>query len=165
MQGTSTVGAVLQGLHIDDGEVAHRMSKELWLTQDVQRTANAPPALFGLARGVLGALTTAAGRRGSPQAAELAARWAEELCAMRSRAYQLIDDVDSAEALDERRQLRAGITRLAHDAAAALVAVQGGRAMVTSSPEQRWAREALFALVQAQTFATREAFLATFSPA
>ena len=35
--------------------------------------------------------------------------------------------------------------------------------MLTSSPEQRWAREAMFALVQAQTFATREEYLTTFS--
>jgi hypothetical protein len=34
--------------------------------------------------------------------------------------------------------------------------------MLTSSPEQRWAREALFALVQAQTAATRAALLATY---
>jgi alkylation response protein AidB-like acyl-CoA dehydrogenase len=165
MQGTSTVGAVLEGLRVDDTEVAHRLSKEAWLTEDVRRTANAPPALFGLTRAVLNALTSAADRRGSPQAAKVAARWADELRAMRSRAYQLVDDVDAGEALDERRQLRAGVTRLAQDASSALIAVQGGRAMLTSSPEQRWAREALFALVQAQTFATREAFLETFSPA
>ncbi len=36
--------------------------------------------------------------------------------------------------------------------------------MLLSSPEQRWAREALFALVQAQTQVTREALIATYRP-
>lgn len=162
MQGTSTVGAVLEGLRIDEGEVAHVLPKSQWLAEDAHRTANAPPALFGLTRVVLNALTAAADRRMSVEGARAAQHWVGELRRMRSRAYELVDDVDAAEALDERRQLRAGITRLAQDATSALIAVQGGRAMLTSSPEQRWAREALFALVQAQTHATREALLATY---
>jgi alkylation response protein AidB-like acyl-CoA dehydrogenase len=165
MQGTSTVGAVLEGLLVDDGEVAHQLPKESWLAEDTQRTANAPPALFGLVRVVLNALSAAAAERGSPNAASLADRWSDELRAMRSRAYQLVDEVEPGGALDERRELRARITRLAQDASSALIAVRGGRAMLTSSPEQRWARESLFALVQAQTAATREGYLATFSPA
>jgi hypothetical protein len=35
--------------------------------------------------------------------------------------------------------------------------------MLLSSPEQRWAREAMFALVQAQTQVTREALLAAYA--
>jgi alkylation response protein AidB-like acyl-CoA dehydrogenase len=162
MQGTSTVGAVLDGLRIEDAEVAHVVPKDEWLTEDAQRTANAPPAVFGLTRVVVNALAAAASRRGSAEATALADRWRTEVAAIRSRSYALVDDVDPTEALDERRRLRAAITRLAQDATSALVAVQGGRAMLTSSPEQRWAREALFALVQAQTAVTRAALLATY---
>jgi hypothetical protein len=52
---------------------------------------------------------------------------------------------------------------MAQEVTSALIAVQAGRAMLTSSPEQRWAREAMFALVQAQTQVTREALVAGFS--
>ena len=58
--------------------------------------------------------------------------------------------------------LRAQITKLAQEVTSALIAVQAGRAMLLSSPEQRWAREAMFALVQAQTQVTREALVAAF---
>lgn len=163
MQGTSTVGAVLDGLRLEDAEVAHVVPKEEWLTSDAQRTANAPAALFGLTRIVVNALAAAANRRGSPDGSALAQQWGKELKTRRSRAYALVDDVDPAEALDERRHLRAAVTRLAQDATSALIAVQGGRAMLSSSPEQRWAREALFALVQAQTAETRTALLATYA--
>jgi hypothetical protein len=35
--------------------------------------------------------------------------------------------------------------------------------MLSSSPEQRWGREAMFALVQSQTQVTREALVSSFS--
>lgn len=163
MQGTSTVGAVLDRCRVEDAEVAHLAPKDAWLRQDTERTANAAPALFGLSRAIVNALTDAVGRRGSNGGEVLARRWVEEHRERRGRAYTLIDDVPADDGLDERRHLRAQVTRLAQDAASALIAVQGGRAMLTSSPEQRWAREAMFALVQAQTFATREEYLTTFS--
>ena len=58
--------------------------------------------------------------------------------------------------------MRAQITKLAQDVTAALIAVQAGRAMLLASPEQRWAREAMFALVQAQTQVTREALVRAY---
>jgi hypothetical protein len=48
-------------------------------------------------------------------------------------------------------------------AAAGLVAARGGSAMYASSHEQRWAREAMFHLVQAQTDDVRAAQLAAFA--
>jgi hypothetical protein len=83
--------------------------------------------------------------------------------ALRSRAYELVDDVTPGELVDERIAVRAQVTRMAQEVTSALIAVQAGRAMLTSSPEQRWAREAMFALVQAQTQVTREALVAGFS--
>lgn len=164
MQGTSTVGAVLDGVSISDTEVANTLPKHQWAAADAQRTANAPAAVFGLARAALNALIAAAAKRNSAIASDVAKQWQVEFERVRYRAYTLIDDVAADEALDERVALRAQITRLAQDVTSALISVQGGRAMLLSSPEQRWAREALFALVQAQTQATREALIGTFSP-
>ena len=53
-------------------------------------------------------------------------------------------------------------TKLAQDATAALITLQAGRAMLTSSSAQRWAREAMFALVQAQTTQTRAALVEAY---
>lgn len=163
MQGTSTVGARLQDVWIDDGEVAHVLPKSEWLGRDAQRVANTPPAVLGLTRAALNALMEAANQRGWVTAEALASRWRDELVTLRSRAYELVDDVPPDECIDERVALRARATRLALDVTSGLIAVQAGRAMLTSSPAQRWAREALFALVQAQTQVTREALVATFS--
>ena len=48
-------------------------------------------------------------------------------------------------------------------AAHALIAARSGSAMLADSPEQRWAREAAFHLVQAQTAAVRAAQLTAFA--
>jgi alkylation response protein AidB-like acyl-CoA dehydrogenase len=163
MQGTSTVGATLQEVWVDDTEVANIVPKGEWLSRDAQRVANTPPAVFGLTRTALNALTESADRRGWMTARELASKWREEFVLLRADAYGLVDDVAPGDRLDERVALRARATKLAQDVTSVLVAVQAGRAMLTSSPEQRWAREALFALVQAQTQVTREALVAAFS--
>lgn len=164
MQGTSTVGAVLENTAVLDAEVSGVFRKSEWSVADAQRTANAPPAVFGLTRAVLNALFVASDSRGSVGAQRLARQWQSTFMSLRSRAYELVDDVDPGEAIDERVRIRAEITKLAHDATAALITVSAGRAMLLTSPEQRWAREALFALVQAQTQVTREALLAAFVP-
>lgn len=163
MQGTSTVGAVLDRMPIGDGEVAHVLPKREWLAADALRTANAPPAVFGLTRVALNALLAASAQRQWASAAGLAARWRREFEDVRTRVYALVDDVVPSEAVAERVALRAQITKLAQDVTSALVTVQAGRAMLLSSPEQRWAREALFALVQAQTQVTREALIGAYS--
>ena len=55
------------------------------------------------------------------------------------------------------------VTELAVRASHALVAARSGSALLTGSPEQRWAREAAFHLIQAQTAGVRVAQLARFS--
>jgi alkylation response protein AidB-like acyl-CoA dehydrogenase len=162
MQGTSTVGAVLEDAQVADAEVAHVVSKNDWLAADVQRTANVPAAVVGLARAALNALSREAEQRQSAEAADLAERWRRQLVRERADAYRLVDDVDPSQALGERRAIRASLTKLAQDATAMLVAVQAGRSMLMSSSAQRWAREALFALVQAQTAMTRTALIEAY---
>jgi hypothetical protein len=162
MQGTATVGALLDQMFVSDAEVAHLVSKRDWLERDTQRTANVPAAVVGLARAAVNTLLLESEQRSWPEAVELAGLWSRQLVRERSRAYQLIDDVAPGERLAERRALRASITKLAHDATAMLLTVQGGRAMLTSSPAQRWAREVLFSLVQAQTPATRDAVVEAY---
>jgi len=163
MQGTSTVGAVLADIWVSDAEVARILPKRDWLAADALRTANAPPAVFGLTRAALNALNAAAGQRQWSTAVRLADQWREQFEGARARAYTLVDDVPADEGVDERLALRAQITKLVQDVTSALITVQAGRAMLLSSPEQRWAREALFALVQAQTQVTREALITEFS--
>ena len=162
MQGTSTVGAVLDGLHVRDVEVARVLPKIEWLAADRLRTANAPPAVFGLTRAALNALIAAAEQRQWSTASDLATRWREQFERVRARAYTLVDDIPTDECVDERVALRAEITKLAQDVTSALITVQAGRALLLSSPEQRWAREAMFALVQAQTQVTREELVASY---
>jgi len=159
MRGTSTVSAVLEQLRVSDDEVAAVLPKPEWLKADEHRTANAVPVVFGLARAAVNALADLAEGRGWTIASDAAARIGADVTDVRRRAYQLIDEVDPAEQLSERRELRARSTGLAATAVSALTVAQGGRSMLESSRESRWAREVQFALVQAQTHATREAWL------
>jgi hypothetical protein len=142
--------------------VARVLPKREWLATDALRTANAPPAVFGLTRAALNALIVAARQRQWSTAASLADEWREQFEVLRARAYTLLDDVPPGESVDERVALRAQITKLAQDVTSALITVQSGRAMLQTSPEQRWSREAMFALVQAQTQVTREALVASY---
>jgi hypothetical protein len=59
--------------------------------------------------------------------------------------------------------LRAQITELVVRTANALIAARSGSALLLSSPEQRWAREAAFHLIQAQTTGVRTAQLKAFA--
>ena len=53
--------------------------------------------------------------------------------------------------------------RLCLDATGALAAAGAGGSMMLDDPAQRWAREALFLVVRAQTLAARRAVLRTWS--
>ena len=163
MSGTSTVGAELKDFGVDADQVARLGSKAQWQRRDTYRTANASPAVFGLLRACLTALEEMGQQRGAPEAVALAHRWTERARQLRANAYALIDGVDEAEQLPERVFLRAESLHLLQQATAALVTVSGGRSMLLSSPAQRWAREALFLLVQAQTLPLRQDLLALYS--
>ena len=162
MGGTSTVGAVLEGMTVADSEVADVLPKSQWALSDAHRTANVPAAVVGIARAAVNALTELASERSWAELKALATEWSSHLIADRRRAYELVDDVAPEEALDERLALRGSVTKLAQDATAMLVAAQAGRAVLTSSAAQRWSREAMFALVQAQTPVSRNALIAAY---
>jgi len=53
--------------------------------------------------------------------------------------------------ISDRVSTRAQALHLLQQANEALVTAHGGRAMLLSSPAQRWTRESLFMLIQAQT--------------
>ena len=159
MGATATVGMRLEAMWVGANEVARVLPKAEWAARDAERTANASPASFGLARVAADRLAATAERRGSAGAADLAAELSERVVAVRRQAYTLVDDVPPAEQVPERVRLRAEALDLAHRAAVAVVAAEGGRSMILDSPAQRWAREALFQLVQAQTGPLREELL------
>lgn len=159
MGATSTVGISLDGLLVGPDELVRVLPKPDWSARDAERTADATPASFGLARAALDRLAVTAERRGSRAAGELALALAARLVAARRSAYALADEVPPGVRVPERLALRAEALDLAQRAAAAVVAAEAGRAMLLDSPGQRWAREALFHLVQAQTGPLREELL------
>ena len=159
MGATSTVGVSLDGLLVEPDELVRVLPKADWSAPDSERTANATPASMGLARAAVDRLAVTAERRGSRAAGELAQELAARLVAVRRAAYALADEAPPAARVPERLALRAEALDLAQRAAAAVVAAEAGRAMLLDSPGQRWAREALFHLVQAQTGPLREELL------
>ena len=163
MAGTATVGAELKGLKVTSDQVGAVLSKPKWAALDAQRTANASPAVFGVLRATLSSLEQVGQLRGAPEAVSLAHRWSDRTREIRGRAYALMDGVPPTERMQERVLLRAEALHLAQQATSALVAVSGGKAMLLTSPAQRWAREALFYLVQAQTLPLRQNLLALYN--
>jgi alkylation response protein AidB-like acyl-CoA dehydrogenase len=163
MGGTHTVSLEMSGLQVGPDRVVDIVPRESWLAADEIKTANVTAALFGLLRAVVTELESTSRGRRSAEGAELAARIDAEGGALRSAAYRLIDDVPAEEAIDERLRLRAAACELTVRASSALVAAQAGGAMLRSAPAQRWAREALFHQVQAQTVAVRAAQLRRYA--
>jgi alkylation response protein AidB-like acyl-CoA dehydrogenase len=162
MGATATVVVSLDEMVVSDEEVARILPKVAWSARDAERTANANPATFGLTRAALGRLATTASRRGSVAGADLAAELGARMVAVRRQAYRLMDDRPPADCLDERVRLRAEGLDLAQRATVGLVTAEAGRAMTLESPAQRWAREAMFHLVQAQTGPLREELLGSW---
>ncbi len=126
---------------------------------DLARTANATPASIGLLRRLLSELDRQGAERDRPEATELAAALSEEAARLRDEAYALLTGVPLFERVPERVALRGELGALTVRAAQALVATRSGSALLSTSPEQRWAREAMFHMVQAQTDPVRRAQL------
>lgn len=152
MGGTRTVVLELDGYGAGDAEVVLRAPRATWAASDAAAGTNVQPSTFGIARAALTELAD----RDEATAASLSTR----LDDVRRRAYGLMDDVPAGDALDERLALRAEALLLGVEATAALVTSVGGRAMTGDHPAQRWAREALFHLVFAQTRPARASTLA-----
>jgi alkylation response protein AidB-like acyl-CoA dehydrogenase len=152
MGGTRTLPLHLDGYVVADADVVLRSPRPAWAAADAAAGANVQPSIFGIARAALAELA----KRDETTAAVLSARLEE----VRHLAYALVDDVPAGEGLDERLALRAEALMLGVEATSALVTSVGGRAMTGSHPAQRWAREALFHLVFAQTKPARASTLA-----
>ncbi|CAN5166378.1 acyl-CoA dehydrogenase family protein [soil metagenome] len=152
MGGTRTVELHLDGYVVVDPDVVLRMPRAAWAATDAAAGANVQPSTFGIARAALAELAG----RDEATATSLSSRLNE----VRRRAYGFMDGVPAGDALDERLALRAEALLLGVEATSALVASVGGRAMTRDHPAQRWAREALFHLVFAQTRPARATTLA-----
>lgn len=162
MGGTRTVALEMDGLAVHLDDVLAVLDAAPWRVQDVARTANTKPASVGLLRRVLVALAELGTARDRPEAVDTALALAPRAVHLRSEAYALISDVRAGERVQERTAVRAEIAELTVRATHALIAARSGSAMLTSSPEQRWAREAAFHLIQGQSAGVRAAQLAAF---
>jgi len=162
MGGTRTVALSVERLAVAPEDVLLTVDAGAWRAMDARRTANATPASLGLLRRVLVELERTGARRDRPEAVRLAGALARRAAPLRERAYRLLARVPPARRLAERVALRAALAELCVRAAHALIAARAGAAMLLANPEQRWAREAAFHLIQAQTDAVRAAQLAAF---
>ena len=153
MAGTRTVVLALDGLAVSPAEVVLRMARADWAAADHVRSANVQPSVFGIASAALARL--------GDTAPEVAAPLGDDLAEVRERAYRLADEeVTSATDVDERLAAAAEAILLGVEITSALVTSLGGKAMALAHPAQRWAREAMFHLVFAQTAALRRTTLA-----
>ncbi len=152
MGGTSTVVLHLDDYVVADDDVVLHAPVDQWSAADAAAGANVQPSTFGIAQAALAELP---GHDDS-----LAEALSSRLDGVRRQAYDLADHTPAGERIDERLDLRAEALLLGIDATSALVASVGGRAMTGGHPAQRWAREAMFHLVFAQTRAVRASTLA-----
>ncbi|OLL90368.1 putative acyl-CoA dehydrogenase [Pseudonocardia sp. Ae356_Ps1] len=159
MGGTRTVAVEFDDLAVGGDAVLTEIDGAPYRELDAARTANATPASIGLLRRVLAELDRLGRERDRPEAVDLAAALAPEAARRRAEVYALLTGVPLRERTAERTALRGELAALTVRAAQGLVAARAGSALLASSPEQRWAREAMFYLVQAQTAPVRAAQL------
>ena len=163
MGGTRTVALAIDDLAVRPTDVLAVIDGPAWRAADDARTANAMPAAVGLLRRVVVALAALGEERDRPDAVHTALHMGSQGAALRARAYGLVLEVPAGESTAERTALRGQLGVLTVRAAHALITARSGSALRADSPEERWAREAAFHLVQAQTAAVRSAQLAAFT--
>ncbi len=163
MGGTRTVGLELADMRVRGDEVAAVIDREEWRRRDAATVVDTKPATLGLLRRVIDETVRTGHERDRPAALEEAQALAATAWPLRERAYELRFSPERDRFISERLSLRGRIAELTVRAAAGLVAARGGSAMYASSHEQRWSREAMFHLVQAQTDDVRTAQLAAFA--
>jgi hypothetical protein len=159
MTATCTVRLRFDELVVPDSRILSRTPIELWLRADRRQTVNPNPAVFGVTEAAIRQLATRSEEADLAVGVAAAHRLAERLAAAQAEADHLLDDVPPDEAHDARLAFRAEAQRLMVDATTALVVAGAGRSLTSTDPAQRWAREAAFLLVQAQTRPAREALL------
>lgn len=159
MGGTRTVTLDFDDMAVAADEVAATMNAATWHRRDADTVVDTKPATLGLLRRVIAETERIGYERDRPAALEAAAALAAEAGPLRERAYALTAGQGP---VDERVALRGRVAELTVRAANGLVAARGGSAMLLTSHEQRWCREAAFHLVQAQTDLVRAEQLAAF---
>jgi alkylation response protein AidB-like acyl-CoA dehydrogenase len=159
MGGTRTVALDFDDMGVAADEVAATMDAATWHRRDAGTVVDTKPATLGLLRRVIAETERLGHERDRPAAVEVAGALAAEAGPLRDRAYALKAEQGP---VDERLALRGRVAELTVRAANGLVAARGGSAMLLSSHEQRWCREAAFHLVQAQTDSVRAEQLAAF---
>ncbi len=152
MNGTHTVALELERLTVSPADVVIMMPRPAWTIGDAMRASNVQPSAVGIAQAALDVLRG----RAPEQAAVLDFR----LTDLRARAYELSDEPPTLDDVAERLSLTARLLLLAVEITSTLVVSLGGSALALSQPAQRWAREATFHLVFAQTADLRQAVLA-----
>ncbi|MQA12789.1 MAG: acyl-CoA dehydrogenase [Pseudonocardiaceae bacterium] len=158
MGGTATVALEFDRCRLGADEVALTMHARAWPELEAVRSANTRPASLGLLRRMLVELERLGHEHDRPEGVEAALELVRVAVPLRAEAYALLDTPARVH-IARRTQLRGTLAELTVRAAAALVATRSGSAMLSTSPEQRWAREAAFHLVQAQNPAVRTAQL------
>jgi alkylation response protein AidB-like acyl-CoA dehydrogenase len=156
MGGTSTHALRLDGLALPDEDVVLLTDRGPWAEADRALNCNVQPSTFGVALSALDLL--------EPRAAETADALRARVLDVRARAYALLDEVDGAERLDERLELRASALLLAVECCTALLTARGGQGMDLGEPAQRLLRAAAFQVVHSQAAHVRAATLAALVP-
>ncbi|MET8829230.1 acyl-CoA dehydrogenase family protein [Streptomyces sp. NPDC004610] len=146
-----TVAVELDGLWLPEEAVVLRTPREAFAAVDLPRSANASPAVFGIAYAALDLL--------DEEARATVAPLRERIDGVRERAYALAESAEPGERIEERLTLRVRAHDLMRAATTAAVVAGGGRATSLDSPAQRLYREGMFLLIQAQTAPVREAHL------
>ena len=158
MRGAHTSRLYFSHVELDAADIVAVQPRQDWLAADAHATASAKPAAIGVLRRALAALANLAHRRGDPPTQRAVDQLAGAAQAARTRAYRMADDATSTVA--ERAAVRGELLDLAVRATSSLVVARGGASMAEVDPAARWAREALFHLVQAQSYDVRAATLA-----
>lgn len=148
-----TVRLELDGPRVPEESVVRIVAREDFARVDLPRSANASPAVFGVAAAALRLLADS----GEPGVAEELGGRLDEV---RRAAYALADHPVPHEHVEERLELRARAFDLLRAATTAAVVAGGGRATGLGHPAQRLYREGMFLLVQGQTSLVRQAHLA-----
>lgn len=159
MSGTHTRPIRLKSSFVPDECIAAVLDRAQWLADDAQRTADANPSAFGVARGAIAELSVIAESRSDSAMQELVEVLTQECASVRAEAYALTDDADRVRTRHRRLELRARSLHVAATAATSVVVARAGAAMLEGASAGRRVREAMFLQVQAQTADTREASL------
>jgi alkylation response protein AidB-like acyl-CoA dehydrogenase len=158
--GSRTERVKLTGVKVPESHVIAVQDLDSWRAADVAAAADARAHHFGLAATVLDEL-----RAGPhPAAHKVAEVWAPRVELIRQQAYSLTDAVTAAgpgapQRVEERLALKVAIGDALGTLTRALLISRAGRGLSDDDTAQLHARSALFALVQGQTSAVREAQL------